>query len=72
MNAWELPGLEPGDKNSAYMGLRGENLGSLPDCTPVTITDYAWSKTDSEYWLNVTVPDKLAGWVPMDLVDLGP
>ena len=67
---WELPGVKPGDSNSAYMGNRGDLLGSLPACTAVTVTDYAWSETDREFWLYIGGPDGEKGWVPLGLVDL--
>lgn len=68
---WELPGVEPSDPNSAYMGARGERLGSLRPCTAVTIAGYAWSETDQEFWVYVEA-DRLEGWVPLSLVDLVP
>lgn len=66
---WELPGVEPTDRNSAYCGRRGEELGVLPDCTDVVITDCAWSTTDQEFWVLIETQD-LTGWVTLDLVDI--
>lgn len=68
---WELPGVEPPDPNSAYMGARGERLGTLRPCAVATIASYAWSETDQEFWVYVDA-DGLEGWVPLNLVDLVP
>jgi hypothetical protein len=68
---WELPGVEPSDQNSAYMGDRGEILGNLSPCTPVTITDYAWSPTDELFYVYIVV-DGLEGWIGIDSTDLVP
>lgn len=54
---WELPGTQPGDPNSAYMGNRGQRLGLLSGCTPVTVTNYAWSQTDRAFWVYVKGPN---------------
>jgi hypothetical protein len=68
VNVWELPGVEPPDPNSAYQGDRGEELASLPMCTEIVATDYAWSVTDQEFWVRIRVED-LEGWVPLGLLD---
>jgi len=68
---WELPGIEPSDKDSAYRGNRGKDLGRLPPCTVIKITDYTWSETDREFWIYITT-DTLEGWVTLDIVDLKP
>lgn len=65
---WELPGVDPADPNSAYQGDRGRELGTLAHCTAVTLTGYAWSRTDQEFWGYVKAKG-LAGWVSLDLVD---
>lgn len=65
---WELPGVEPSDPNSAYRGSRGERLGSLSSCTIVTITAYAWSETDQEFWVHVSA-EGIEGWITLDLID---
>ena len=64
----ELPGVEPSDPNSAHQGRRGERLGTLSPCTPVTMTDYAWSETDQEFWVHIT-SEGLEGWVSLPLID---
>ena len=68
---WELPGVEPSDPDSAYMGARGKRLGSLPSCTVVKVTDYAWSETDEEFWVYVEAAD-LEGWIALRLLDFVP
>lgn len=65
---WELPGVEPSDANSAYMGERGQRQGSLPDCTEIMVTDFAWSKTDEEFWVHIET-EGLEGWIPSHLVE---
>jgi len=72
INVWELPGVKPSDPNSAYMGDRGEILGTLPCRTEVAITGYAWSDTDQEFYVYVRAHSGLEGWIPINLVDLTP
>ncbi len=71
VNIFEFPGVEPLDPNSAYQGHTGKNLGSLRACTAVTITDYAWSEFDQEFWVYVKTED-LEGWVWLEDVDVEP
>ena len=68
---WELPGLEPTDRNSGYMGRRGRALGLLEPCTIVTATDYAWSETDQVFWVYIKAEDA-EGWVKLDLLSFSP
>ena len=68
---WELPGVDPSDPNSAYMGDRGERLGSVRACTVVSVTDYAWSETDQVFWVRIKAED-LEGWIRLDIVDFVP
>jgi hypothetical protein len=72
VNVWELPGVAPSDKNSAYMGDRGKLLGVLACHAEVTIVRLAWSDTDQEFWAFVKSSDSLEGWVPLNLLDLTP
>ena len=69
---WELPGITPSDLDSAYMGDRGNPLGTLLRGTEVTIMDYAWSETDQEFWAHVRASDALEGWILLNLLDLTP
>lgn len=69
---WEVPGITPSDLDSAYMGDRGNPLGTLLRGTEVTIMDYAWSETDQEFWVYLRALDTLEGWVSLNLLDLAP
>lgn len=65
---WELPGVEPGDPNSAYMGNRGKRLGLLRGCISVTVMSYAWSQTDRAFWVHIKGPSGEEGWVLLKLL----
>lgn len=65
---WEFPGIEPIDPNSAYMGRRGRQLGTLDDCSFVLLTEFAWSQTDREFWVKIRGPNGEEGWVTLDLL----
>lgn len=67
---WELPGITPADLDSAYMGDRGNPLGTLLRGTEVTIMDYAWSEADQEFWVYVRASDGLEGWITLNELDL--
>lgn len=79
---WELPGLEPVDSDSGTCSNTGEYLGAVKECSVVTITDYAWSETDQEFYVYVIAdPDQelcdsertcLKGWLLLRFVDLSP
>ena len=72
VSVWERPGVEPSDPDSAYMGDRGEWLGALPCYAEVTIIDYAWSKTDQEFWVRIRAPGVPEGWILLSELDLTP
>lgn len=72
VSVWELPGVKPSDPDSAYMGDRGKWLGAVPCQTGVTITSYAWSETDQEFWAYIKASDGLKGWVTLAQLDLSP
>lgn len=80
---WELPGIPPQDPNSNIRGDRGKDLGVVKNCSTVTLTDYAWSETDKEFYVYIKTenPDdiietnttnRLEGWVPSHFLDLSP
>lgn len=65
---WELPGVTPSDPNSAYMGNRGRMLGQISNCTTVTVTQFAWSEMDQEFWVYIET-EEVEGWVSLGLID---
>lgn len=67
VNVWELPGLEPSDPNSAYQGRRGNLQGELSWCTPVKVSDYAWSETDREFYVHVAA-GSVQGWILLKFI----
>jgi hypothetical protein len=67
----ELPGLPPIDPDSYPYADYGELQGTIWECTPATVTQYAWSDYDQEYFVYV-VTDGLEGWVALCYVDLAP
>ncbi len=69
---WELPGITPSDLDSAYMGERGDPLGTVLGGTEITIVDYTWSEADQGFWVRVKIPDGLEGWISLSLLDLPP
>jgi len=69
---WELPGLTPSDRDSAYMGERGNPLGTVLEGTEVTIVDYAWSEADQEFWVRIRAPGVPEGWILLSELDLTP
>lgn len=71
INLWEYPGTEPTDPNSAYMGNRGERLGELTPCTPIVVTEFAWSETDRKFWVRIRGPNGEEGWVALNLLTFG-
>lgn len=72
VSVWELPGVKPSDPDSAYRGDRGKWLGVVPCRAEVTVTSYAWSETDREFWVYVKASNGLEGWAPIDELDLTP
>lgn len=66
---WELPGIEPGDKNSAYQGNRGNWIAHLKPCEDVTVLQVVWSEWDREWYLLVKFADK-QGWATQSVVEL--
>jgi hypothetical protein len=68
---WSLPGLEPVDPESNPTANRGQRIGSLFPCTPIAITDIAWSETDQEFYLFVETSNMAeAGWVSLSLITI--
>jgi hypothetical protein len=68
---WSLPGLEPVDPESNPTANRGQRIGSLLPCTPIAITDIAWSETDQEFYLFVETSNIAeAGWVSLSLITI--
>lgn len=59
---WEFPGVPPLDRNSAYQGERGRQLGKVRPCDPVTIISTSWSQADQEYWVQIRANGK-SGWI---------
>jgi hypothetical protein len=66
---WEFPGIEPGDKNSAYQGNRGNWIAHLKPCESVTILQVVWSEWDRDWYLLVRFSDK-RGWARQSVVEL--
>lgn len=71
MAIWELPGITTKDRDSARGGDRGAQVGLLPYCTPITVTDYAWSEMDRQFWVLIQA-NGLKGWVWVSLVEFPP
>lgn len=66
---WEYPGLESQEDDSSLGSDTGSSTGRLDPCTPVVITDHAWSHVDEEFYVYVVnEPDK--GWVVFRLVSV--
>jgi hypothetical protein len=64
---WELPGLTPGDLNSATYSNRGGLVGSLKPCTKVQIEAIQWSTWDKMFYVRVAVESE-HGWITEDFV----
>jgi hypothetical protein len=64
---WELPGIEPADKNSASRGRRGRELGYLKGCEHFIVTGYEWSRFDRKFYVFIEAQG-VKGWVPIELI----
>lgn len=68
---WELPGIPTKDQESARYGDRGREIGTMRHCAPMTVTSYAWSGMDRQFWVLIQA-NGLKGWVWMSLVEFPP
>lgn len=62
VNVWELPAVEPGDKNSAYQGYTGEAKGVIKGCEVITVKKAVWSPWSRNWYLFIE-SSTVQGWV---------
>jgi hypothetical protein len=66
---WELPAIEPGDKNSAYQGNRGKEIARLKPCEAVIVVQVVWSEWSRDWYLLVKFSG-VQGWIYSGAVEL--
>ena len=65
---WEHAERPPRDASSK-IGERGNNLGPIDDCTPVSMLDYEWSGFRGEFWVLVEDASGRSGWLSVEFVE---
>ena len=69
VNLWEQPGLDPHPQASDQkQSNRGQIIDSLRGCTSVTVTNFAWSKTDQKFYVYIKADSGLDGWVALSFI----
>lgn len=62
VNVWELPAVEPGDKNSAYQGYGGEVIAQIKGCEVIVVREAVWSPWSRDWYLFIE-SSTARGWV---------